>query len=142
MRVGISSLGGESNSSVKVGVTLLWKSWHSRATPRGLSDTPSPTSRVRMSTKLQYFSPHFNIRHMLAVPSPSHFYPDYAIRLCKGPSTRGITTRAVVIDEMARTTAQVVRTASRADDTPVNSDTTTNTFSGTRNREESCRPYA
>jgi hypothetical protein len=55
---------------------------------------------------------------------------------------RGITTRAVVSDEMASTVAQVVSTASRADDTPVSSDTTTNTFSGTRNRAESCAPYS
>ena len=50
--------------------------------------------------------------------------------------------RAVVSDEMASTTAQVVSTASRADDTPVNSDTTTNMFSGTRNKAESCIPYS
>ena len=43
---------------------------------------------------------------------------------------------------MASMTAQVVSTASRADDTPVSSDTTTNTFRGTRNREESCVPYS
>lgn len=55
---------------------------------------------------------------------------------------RGITMRAVVSDEMASTTAQVVSTASRADDTPVISDTTTNTFNGTRNRAESCGPYS
>ncbi len=55
---------------------------------------------------------------------------------------RGITTRAVVSDEMASTTAQVVSTASRADDTPVSSDTTTNMFSGTRNRAESYTPYS
>lgn len=55
---------------------------------------------------------------------------------------RGITTRAVVSDEMASTTAHVVSTASRADDTPVSSDTTTNTFNGTRNSEESYAPYS
>jgi hypothetical protein len=62
---------------------------------------------------------------------------DHAVRLCVEPSTRGITTKAVVSDEMARTTAQVVSTASRADDTPVSSDTTTNTFRGTRNNADS-----
>jgi hypothetical protein len=73
---------------------------------------------------------------------PTHIPPDHAVRLDTEASMRGITTRAVVSDEMASTTAQVVSTASRADDTPVSSDTTTNTFSGTRNREESCAPYS
>ena len=52
-------------------------------------------------------------------------------------STLGITTNAVVRDEMASITAQVVSTASRAEDTPVSKDTTTNTFSGTRNKADS-----
>ena len=53
-------------------------------------------------------------------------------------SILGITTNAVVREEMTSITAQVVSTASRAEDTPVSKDTTTNMFSGTRNKADSC----
>lgn len=43
----------------------------------------------------------------------------------------------VIIDENPSMIALAVRTAYRAEDTPVSSDTTTNMFNGTRNREES-----
>lgn len=52
-----------------------------------------------------------------------------------------MTMHAVVIDEMASTMVQVVSTASRAEDTPVIRDTTTNMFSGTRKSAESYMPY-
>ena len=43
----------------------------------------------------------------------------------------------VMIDEKPSMTALAVRTLSRADDTPVSNETTTNIFSGTRKRDDS-----
>ena len=43
----------------------------------------------------------------------------------------------VMMDEMASMSELAANTAFRADETPVNSDTTTNTLRGTRNNEDS-----
>lgn len=45
-------------------------------------------------------------------------------------------TAPVIIDENASIKVHAVRTAYRADETPVNRETTTNTFKGTRNNAD------
>lgn len=53
-------------------------------------------------------------------------------------STEVFANAPVMIDEIPSITALAVSTLSRADETPVRSDTTTKMLSGTRNSDDSC----
>jgi hypothetical protein len=143
---------GEQNCLVTYEGRLIGKvaTFHrgNSAIPRKVDAAPMAKVRnlfVELEMQSIYFLEHTAVqypRYAGSTRRSSTLPLDHAVLLCTEALTRGITMKAVVSEETAKTREQVVSTASRADDTPVSSDTTTNRFRGTRNNADNCRPFS